>query len=192
MHSDLATAEMALTSDEAANDSPSWYAIYTKSKEEDRADKNLRAWGMETFAPKIRERRYNQYGKGPTFLTKPLFPRYIFARFKARHLQHKVSFTRGVQQVVNFGGNLAVIDEQIISILRSRLDDDGYVILGDEFAAGDSVEIKDGPLAGFSGVFKHGLKDNDRVVILLTTASYQPHVVIQRDFIKKQPARRAA
>ena len=188
MHSDLATAEMILTSNETTNDSPCWYAIYTKSKEEDRADRNLRAWGVETFAPKIRERRYNQYTKVSTFLTKPLFPRYIFARFKAQHLQHKVSFTRGVQRVVNFGGDPVVIDEQIISIIRTRLDDDGYIVIGDEFAVGDSVLIKDGPLAGFNGIFKRGLKDKDRVVILLTTASYQPHVVIEREFIKKEPA----
>ncbi len=49
-------------------DVPRWYAIQTKPKQESRAECNLRAWNVETFVPKIRERRFNlAFGK-PTYV----------------------------------------------------------------------------------------------------------------------------
>ena len=35
-----------------------WYAIHTKAKQDLRASRNLEAWGVETFAPRIEQRRY--------------------------------------------------------------------------------------------------------------------------------------
>ena len=43
----------------------------------------LRAWGIEIFAPKYREGRYNQFTNTSTYVSNPLFPRYVFARFDA-------------------------------------------------------------------------------------------------------------
>jgi len=40
-----------------AENSLRWYVIYTHPKQEERVDKNLRAWQVETFFPKIKERR---------------------------------------------------------------------------------------------------------------------------------------
>ena len=39
----------------ATSDSPLWYAVYTKPKEEERAESNLRAWGVKTLMPKFKE-----------------------------------------------------------------------------------------------------------------------------------------
>jgi transcriptional antiterminator RfaH len=84
-------------------DVPRWYVIHTHPKQEDRACSNLEALGAPTFNPKIRERRYNQFVISSTYVTKPLFPRYIFAQVKVSDLYHKVRFTRGVYNVVSFG-----------------------------------------------------------------------------------------
>src|SRR5882724_11378863 len=87
-----------------------WYAVYTKAKDEERAENNLMAWGVETFAPKIQERQYNQFTNMPRYVTKPLFPRYIFARFDAATLLREVYYTRGVHSVVSLDYNPVIVD----------------------------------------------------------------------------------
>ena len=94
-----------------------WYAIHTKPREEDRALSNLMAWHVETFAPKIRQSQRSQLKGKPAYSVRPLFPNYIFARFQLINL-HKIRFTRGVQNVVGFGGQVAPVDDAAIELIR--------------------------------------------------------------------------
>lgn len=162
-----------------------WYAVYTKPREEDRAGYNLTAWQVETFTPRLIARRYDKFTGRQQKVIRPLFPRYIFARFRAHQLLHKVSFTRGVHSVVNIGGVPAVVDDEIIEQIRSRLGDDGFVRTYDELKPGDRVVIQDGPLKDFVGVFESKTKDQARISILLTAVKYQSHVLIERELAKK-------
>jgi len=171
-----------------ADKSLHWYAIHTHPKQEDRAENNLRAWMVETFAPRYRQRRYNQYTNAPSYLIKPLFPRYIFARFVASELLHKVRFTRGVHSVVSFGKDPTPIDNGLIAIIQSRRSEDGFIRIGDEFKAGDDVLITVGHFKGFVGIFERRMKDADRVMILLKTVGYQPHIVIEKEYLMKAGA----
>ena len=61
-----------------------WHLVYTNLKQEERANENLRAWGVETVHAKLRTRRYNEFTGAPTYITQPLFPRYLFVKFNAR------------------------------------------------------------------------------------------------------------
>jgi transcriptional antiterminator RfaH len=162
-----------------------WYAIHTKPKQEVRADGNLRAWGVETFTPCVGERRYTAAGHVKNQL-KPLFPQYIFARFDARRMLHQVYFTRGIHDVVRFGGaDPTPIDNEIIAIIRSRVGADGLIDLTEKFKAGDRIVIKDGPLKNFVGIFERDVKESDRVMILLSTLKYQAHLLLERELVKK-------
>src|SRR6185369_1847194 len=96
-----------------------WYVVHTNLRQEERADKNLRAWGVETLHPKLRTRRLNEFTGAPTYFTKPLFPRYIFAKFNPRNQLAKISFTRGVHNVVSFRGHPVSVDEDIIRIVSA-------------------------------------------------------------------------
>jgi transcription elongation factor/antiterminator RfaH len=177
-----------MSNDDAENASR-WYAIHAHPKQEDRANLNLRAWNVETFHPKIKERRYNQYSGKAICSVKPLFPRYLFARFNAELLLRKVWFTRGVQCVVGFGGHVQPIDDRVISIIKSRVGDDGLVRMAEELEAGDEVVINDGPFKNFRGIFERQMKETDRVMILLTTINYQSHILIDREMIVKVDGR---
>jgi transcriptional antiterminator RfaH len=170
---------------EDAYDVPCWYVIHTNPKQEDRALCNLRAWNVETFSPKVCEHRYNKYVGAATYTVKPLFPRYIFARFVARQMLHKVSFTRGVNCVVNFGGGPTPVDDEIIELIQMQTDAGGFTRIGEELRLGDKVVIKDGPLKNFAGIFEREVKHTDRVILLLSTISYQSHVIIERELIRK-------
>jgi transcriptional antiterminator RfaH len=162
-----------------------WYAINTKSRQEERAESNLNAWQVETFVPRIKERRRGLVGGEPAYAIKTLFPRYIFARFDANRLLHKVSFTRGVQSVVHFGGMPVPVDDEVLAIMRTRTGADGFIRIGEELKPGDRVMIKAGAFENFIGVFERSLAEADRVRILLMTISYQSHVTIDRTLVRK-------
>lgn len=170
---------------EVIADSLCWYAVHTKPRQEDRAESNLRAWGIETFAPKWKERRRNQFTGKPLYITRPLFPGYIFARFEASTLLHKICFTRGVHTIVSFSGVPVPIDDRIITIIKTRRDDDGFIEIGEKCHPGDQVVIIDGPLKDFTGVFERELTESERVAVLLNSISYQARVVVEKAFIRK-------
>jgi transcription elongation factor/antiterminator RfaH len=169
----------------AIEDLTRWYVIHTHPKQEDRAGSNLRVLGVPIFDPKIRERRYNQFSIAPSYVTKPLFPRYIFAQFKVHDLYHKVRFTRGVYNVVSFGEGPTPIAEEVIMLIRSNIKADGFVRIDEEIKTGDRVIVKDGPMKNLAGIFEREMKDTDRVRILLENVSYQAHIEIEKDIVEK-------
>jgi transcriptional antiterminator RfaH len=169
----------------ATIETPRWYAIHTKPKEEERATSNLLSWRVETFTPRIKERRVNRGTGKTTSLIKPLFPRYIFARFDASKMLHKIYYTRGVHSVVSFGDSPVPVDDEAIAFIQSRVEKDGFIKFDDDLMPGDEVMIKDGPLKGFNGVFSRTVKDTDRVMILLKNVSYQASIVLDREQVRK-------
>jgi transcriptional antiterminator RfaH len=170
---------------ESEGDLSRWYVVHTNPKQEERANNNLRAWGVETLHPKLKTRRYNEFTGAVSYIVRPLFPRYIFAKFNARKQLSKIWFTRGVHNVVSFGGNPASVDEDIIEIIHARIDDNGVVRMGEDLKRGDRVVVKAGPLRNLIGVFERELKENERILVLLTAISYQGRLVVNRDLCKR-------
>lgn len=162
-----------------------WYVIHTKPRQEDRAESNLRAWGVETFNPQLKGRSTKQRAGASVPVSKPLFPQYIFARFDLQQLLHKVTFTRGVHTVVRFGGNSVPVDDEMIAVMKSRRGSDGFIKIGEEFKSGDRVMVQEGPFRNFIGIFEREIKETDRVRILLAAVSFQSHVIVERESIKK-------
>ena len=170
---------------ERADDVSRWYVVHTNPRQEERANNNLRAWGVETVNPKLQTRRYNQFNGAPSTITQPLFPRYIFAKFNASKQLAKIWFTRGVHDVVCFGGSPASVDDEIIEILQARIDESGFVKTSDDLKRGDKVVIKAGPMRNFMGVFECDLKASERISVLLTSINYQGRLVVGRDLVEK-------
>jgi transcriptional antiterminator RfaH len=168
------------------SDTPRWYAIRTKPIQEFRAEANLLAWGIVTFAPRMKAKQFNQFTGRPTFCIKPLFSRYVFGRFDASRLLHKVCYTRGVDTVVCFNGEPTPIDDAAIALIQSRVGADGIVKLDDELQPGDRVIIKSGTFKGISGVFNRHLKDSERVTILLDSIQFQAKVTVDRQLVCRE------
>jgi transcription elongation factor/antiterminator RfaH len=167
------------------SDNTSWYAIRTHLHQKDRADSNLKARGLETLNPKIKERRLNQFTGAPTYFTKSLFPRYMFARFQASTTLQAVSVTRGVHSIVRVGSDPAPVQDDVIALIKSRLNEDGFVKTDKSFKAGDKVLVKAGVLKSLVGIFEGKTKADDRVMILLEAIKYQGHVRIERSLLEK-------
>ncbi len=166
-------------------DSLCWYVIKTHPRQEDKVASNLEAFRIETFNPKIRDRRFHPFTDEPIYVVRPLFSSYIFAKFKLHDLYHKIKFTRGVHSVVGFNEGPAPIDDMVIDMIRSRMSKDGFVRIGEKLESGDRIIIQDGPLKNFTGIFEWEMKDTNRVSILLQTVGYQGHLVVERSQVKK-------
>jgi len=165
-----------------------WYAIHTHPKEEERATNNLVAWNVETFNPRIRERRVNPFNGAATYEKKSLFPRYIFARFDASLLLSKICFTRGVRRVVSFGNGPVPVEDEIIEFIKQQTGQDGFICIGEELKRGDPVTVKNGLLGELSGILEREIRGTDRVRILLNAINYQASIVIPRDHVWKKTA----
>ena len=170
---------------ERSDDLCRWYVVHTNPKQEERANNNLRSWGVETLHAKLRTRRYNQFTGAASYITQPLFPRYIFAKFNARKQLPKIWFTRGVHSIVSFGSSPTPVNDDVIQIIQTRTAADGLVRIGDDLKAGDEVMIQEGPLRGIIGVFEKEMNEADRVRILLREVNFQGHVLVPRSDVKK-------
>ncbi|HEX8456608.1 MAG TPA: transcription termination/antitermination NusG family protein [Pyrinomonadaceae bacterium] len=164
---------------------PHWYVVRTKPKRENDAANNLTAWKVEVFNPKIIERRVNQFTNQPTYLSKPLFPGYIFARFEVDRMLHKICFTRGVSNVVCFGNVPCPINDEVIRLIQSHVDEDGFVKIGTKLKPGDKVSIRSGPFKGLIGVLEREMKDSERLMLLMNTINYQGRIIIGREDLEK-------
>lgn len=162
----------------------SWYAIYTKPREEERAESNLRSWGLKTLIPRIKEQRSRESSKAKV---KHLFPRYIFAHFNCETVLHKVNYTRGVCGVVRFGDKPCPIDDVIIETIQSQIGQEGFIQIQCEerFRNGDQVTIQGGPFESLRGTVEREMSDSDRLVVLLSSVSFQGRLMIEKALLKK-------
>ncbi|NDH10000.1 MAG: transcription/translation regulatory transformer protein RfaH [Gammaproteobacteria bacterium] len=128
-----------------------WHLIYTKPRQEALAHINLQKQHFESFLPLV---TIEKIFRGKRVLNKePMFPRYLFVRIKGDRQQNwsPIRSTRGVSQLVTFGGQLAILDDEVMANLIERLDEDPLL---EAFSEGDIVEIVDGPFGGLEAVFR--------------------------------------
>ena len=166
-------------------DTLSWYVVHTHPKQEERANTNLKALGIETLEPRLRVNKVNEFTGKLTQIVKPLFPGYIFNRFRYNEIFHKVRYTRGVHSLVSFNNKPASVDDEIVELVRAQIGRDGFVKTFDDLKAGDEVRINKGRFQDFHGAFERGMPDSDRVRILLNTVSFQAHIIVDRALVTK-------
>lgn len=160
----------------------SWHLIHTHPRQEARVEFNLRTLDVETYVPLYERRRHNRITGAKQYQYKPLFPRYVFARFKVNDLYHKVRFTRGVRDLVSFNKQPAVVDENLIALIRLWQErTNGWIKPG--FKPGDEIIIKEGPFAKLRAIFERPTSDAERVVLLLDSVGYQARVIVDLDSI---------
>jgi transcriptional antiterminator RfaH len=161
-----------------------WYVVHTKARREDLAAASVARLGIEVLLPKMTCEKHANKGYGP--VVKPLFPGYMFARFEPASYLLPIRYARGVRGIVSCGGIPVPLDHEIVESIRSKTSKSGVVRRRESYLKrGDGVIVRRGILRGFSGVFDSELNDYERVVILLSTVSYQAKLVIDQDSVVK-------
>lgn len=142
-----------------------WHCAWTHPQQERRALRELGNQAIAAYLPLHLDRRTRQLSA--------LFPRYLFVRFDAdRDPWGAIRSTRGVAGLIYHGlGQPAALPAGIIEDLIGRtsgrgvVDDPGDPDLTSAIAAGASVTLRGGPLAGLHGICQHG--SGQRVRLLL-------------------------
>ena len=145
----------------------SWYAVYTKPRQERVALEHLQRQTYRCFLPMALNPYQRRTAQKPRI--EPLFPRYLFLNAQAdRQSLGPVRSTRGVCSLVRFGRELATMPERVIDTIKRRLDPESGLIRLDPVPAGegDRVRVFDGPLAGLEGIFRERKGDNRALLLM--------------------------
>tara|TARA_B110000444_G_scaffold19703_1_gene16440 strand:+ start:1534 stop:2082 length:549 start_codon:yes stop_codon:yes gene_type:complete len=143
-----------------------WVLIYTKARQEKKANENLQRQGFKTFLPLIASTNKNCESKSLV----PVFPRYIFAQINLEFDNWtSINSTYGVSHIVMFSDKFSSIPTNIIQSIQNKLDQTGtfkeHVSIVD-YQKGDLLSIKEGQFAGVDAIFL-SKRSKDRVRLLL-------------------------
>lgn len=99
----------------------------------------------------------------------PFFPCYLFMRVDLRKVNpSQWQWTPGLHRIVSFGGQPASLPDEIINLIRRKVDDTKSAGRStNNFKPGDTVRIKEGPLQGMLATFDGPTKPSQRVRVLL-------------------------
>lgn len=157
-----------------------WYALYTKPKKEHQVDATLRGQGIETYFPTV-QRKVRRRDRPDRVV---YFPCYLFARIDLTIVPRStIDWMPGVRRIVGSGDQLAIVDDEIVEVIRRRLDTFEEVGYGG-LKQGDRVRIISGPLRDLEAVFDKPMSPVNRVRILLDVVGRMTPVDIDYSELK--------
>ncbi|NIV36305.1 MAG: hypothetical protein GWN58_44725 [Anaerolineae bacterium] len=157
-----------------------WYALYTKPKKEHQVDATLRGQGIETYLPTV-QRKVRRRDRPDRVV---YFPCYLFARMDLSVVPRStIDWMPGIRRIVGTGGQPAIVDDEIVEMVRQRLDAIEEVGYGN-LKHGDRVRIVSGPLQDLEAVFDKPMSPANRVRILLDVVGRMTPVEIDYSEIK--------
>jgi transcriptional antiterminator RfaH len=162
-----------------------WYCLHTKPlKESQVASFCTTQLGLETYFPRLRQ--YRVIRRQRRFVTRPLFPRYLFCRFDPAVLYRAVRYAPDIIDIVSKGNQPTVVAHNLIESLQawagSAVD---LITLQPTLSVGDKVEVTEGPLQGLSGTILKESREQARVMILLNFLQHGAHVTVERSELRR-------
>lgn len=157
-----------------------WYALYTKPKKEQQVAAQLEEEGIETYLPTV-QRKVRRRDRPDRVV---FFPCYLFARLDFGVVpRSSIAWMPGIRRIVSLGEQPAVVDDQVIGLIRRRLEGVEEVGYGG-LRQGDRVRIQSGPLRDLEAIFDRPLSSADRVRILLDVVGRMTPVDIDYSDLK--------
>ena len=159
-----------------------WYCLRTKPRNERLTSNFLRVEnGVEVFCPFVRFERARRSGK--LWVTESMFPGYVFTRFRYLSQSRQVRATRGVVKIVSFGDVPARVPSEIISELRSAVQDRETIVIQPGIEVGEEVNVVAGPFRGVRAVVSRLMAARERVAILLEVLGMEREVEVSFDTV---------
>jgi transcription antitermination factor NusG len=160
-----------------------WYALYVRSQHEKSVLAQLEAKQHEAFLPLYEST--NKWADRWKSVALPLFPGYVFCRFKQTQ-RTSVLATSGVVNVVKFGPDPASIPQSEIEAVRlivnSRVMAEPYTGLG----LGEEVTMSAGPLRGLTGILTD-VRKSPRLVVSIDLLNRSVSVEVDRAWVVPRP-----
>ena len=152
----------------ASDRSNRWLVVRTKPRQEKTAVHHLAQRAVAPYCPLFLQPPWHlRAPRGPV----PLFPGYIFVSCDPTEQMSAVRYCPGILAPVTFGGELAVVDQDLIDAIRTREGLRGYALPTEQeegIPDGSTVRVMSGPFAGFEGVFSGTLRGGQRAKVLLS------------------------
>jgi transcriptional antiterminator RfaH len=164
-------------------DARRWYVVQSQPNAEHKAVAHLERQGFGTYLPRYLKRR--RHARRVEVVSAPLYPRYLFVAIDLTAQRWRSIFsTVGVSRLVCNGDSPVSIATQVLDDLRAREDTDGYVRLErrPSFRTGDNIRVLDGAFTDCLGLYE-GMKDSDRVAILLDLLGRKVRVMVDGESI---------
>lgn len=147
-----------------SDDVSKWYAVYTKSRFEQKVHDGIFSKAIEVFLPKVQvmSRRKDRKKK----ILVPVFPGYVFV-YTDLHPEEYLNIlkTAGVVRMIGFQGKPVPAREDEINSLKILNGTDHTVQNRDYMNKGDMIRIMEGPLKGLVGYYLHHKGESDKVVV---------------------------
>jgi len=161
-----------------------WFCVRSQPKHEHIAMARLREEGLDVFLPRVRFKKTSV--RGPVWVTEALFPNYLFARFDWHASSRLVRHAMGVSTIVNFGGNVPAIPDEVIKDLRAHIGTQDLRIIAEELTPKDQVQISGGAFHGLSAVVTQVMPAKERVKVLLDFLGQQTTVDLDAGSVVKE------
>lgn len=161
----------------------SWFAIYTRSRNEKKVFEALADSGIEVFLPLVKT--LHQWSDRKKWVEVPLFRSYVFVHISQNEYL-KVLNARGVVKFITFEGRAVVIPVSQIEAVKQYISESPQdeKELFDEFIPSDRVEIISGPMMGLQGRLIHK-SGNYKVKIEIEAVSQSVYLSIPVSKLKK-------
>lgn len=167
---------------------PAWYCIRTKRYKENWVIQQLTAACNEVYLPLLRQRRVVR--RRVKWVTEPLFPGYVFARFSVEEKYRRVRYTSGVLDVIRTANEGPIEVAPLLIAEMREASVNGYIeIHPAPFVRGEEIDIIAGPFQQLRALFQQELKAGERVAVLLELLASQVRVELPRDYIQKKTGR---
>ena len=138
-----------------------WFALYTAPRHEKSVAQQIESRGVDCFLPRYRSvRRWKDRRKE---LDMVLFPSYVFVRMSPTN-RLQVLQLPGAVRLVTFNGQPAVLPDDEIANLRSRLSSSCRVEPHPYLRVGRRVRVRSGPMQGLEGIIRR-TRDRCRVIV---------------------------
>lgn len=140
----------------------SWFALYTRPKNEKKVTEQLTKLGIEVYCPLVTQ--VKQWSDRKKKVQTPLISSYVFVNVEESE-RNKVFEAHGVVRYLFWLGKPAAIRDEEIEALKNSLKG---VMSSVEVAAikpGDTINISTGPFQGKEGVVSQVGKNQIRLVL---------------------------
>jgi len=162
--------------------SPRWYALYTRGRHEKSIDAELKKSRIESFLPLRKIKR--RWSDRTVFIEEPLFKSYLFVKTDLLQIS-TVLRAQGAVRFVGSQGRPVVVEDDVITSLKTILLNEMNVDPFPYLAAGDRVYVRSGVFKGVEGYVVRKLDKKCRLIISITAIMASVSVEIDACLIEK-------
>ena len=161
-----------------------WLAVYTLPRHEKQVSRQLEERAVETFLPLYDTVR--RWKTGPTRVSLPLFPGYLFVNVDTRE-KRKVVEVPSVLKIIGNRFGPAVLEETEINRLRHTVET-GLAQPHPYLSVGKRVRVVQGALAGLEGIL---VRKRGHLKVVISVTLIMQSVSVEVDACDVEPCAKA-